>query len=232
MLEWQVGVERWARAGAPALPVHCIPFDAERFTPDYFAAAAIDCPAKIVRAVRKRQAEYFYGRLCARAALLGHGASPGPVGTGPQREPLWPPGFVGSITHSGGAAAAIVLPASEYRGVGIDIEAIAMPDTLDALRSTAVSDEEFAVLRGAGESTIPLLLTAVFSAKESFFKAAFAAVRRHIDFDAIELTQVDMAARTMSFIVRQPLCAGLMSGYRVRVVFSILAHGDVATVYA
>lgn len=232
--EFQVAVGYWERADAPALAVHSIRFDSTLFVPAYFSSAVIACPDGIAGAVRKRQAEYFYGRLCARAALANCNAPPGPLPIGPMREPLWPPGYLGSITHSQNAAAAIALPRDGYRGVGIDIEAIATADAdaQDALKAIVVSDKEFAILSAIGGTDIGLLLTAVFSAKESFFKAAFVTVQRYFGFDALELEHLDIHTRTMSFIVREALDAALPLGHRLRIIFSVLPHGDVATLYA
>ena len=55
-----------------------------------------------------RLAEFRHGRACARLALgrIGAGAHDIPVGA--SREPIWPTGVVGSISHAGTAAAAVV----------------------------------------------------------------------------------------------------------------------------
>src|ERR1700679_1440183 len=82
------------------LPVHLITFDIEYFCPEAFAATGIACPPSVARAVRSRQAEFFFGRLAARSVLAALNAPPGEVSVGASREPVWPPGIVGSISHT------------------------------------------------------------------------------------------------------------------------------------
>lgn len=111
-------------------PLYALAFDAARFQPQAFAAAAIACPDSIARSVRKRQAEFLFGRLAARLAL---GAALGPVqaqaeiAIGTAREPCWPAGSLGSISHGDGCAAAVALAAGQHQGIGIDLERLLAP---------------------------------------------------------------------------------------------------------
>ncbi|WP_244171285.1 hypothetical protein [Xanthomonas populi] len=64
----------------------------------------------MARSVRKRQAEYFFGRLAARQALQHQalvvtGTYPY-IATGSSREPIWPAQVIGSISHTNQLAAA------------------------------------------------------------------------------------------------------------------------------
>jgi 4'-phosphopantetheinyl transferase EntD len=49
--------------------------------------------------VEKRWREFAAGRSCARKALAASGHAPVAVLQGAGREPVWPQGIVGSITH-------------------------------------------------------------------------------------------------------------------------------------
>jgi 4'-phosphopantetheinyl transferase EntD len=73
-----------------------------------------------------RMREFASGRAYARRALTLLGVVDVDLVVGPHRAPLWPPGIVGSITHTlewgGGHVAAAVGRESEFRGVGIDVE--------------------------------------------------------------------------------------------------------------
>jgi enterobactin synthetase component D len=211
--------------------LHRIAFDPETFDAASFAAAEIACPLHIGKSGRKRQAEYFHGRLCARAAMRALGRD-GAVGTGAMREPIWPDGLVGSITHGAGLAASVALPSSSCRGIGVDIEQVT-EDGLDALRATVVSAREYALLASlAHRIEIGVLLTLVFSAKESFFKASFASVGRYFDFGAMEVRGLDEEQGTLAFSVTSALCAAWPAGAPLAVRFALWPGGRVATLFA
>ena len=73
--------------------------------------------AVIARAVEKRRLEYITTRHLARNALARLGFPPVAIGTGGNREPLWPAGVVGSMTHCRGYRAAAVARAGGVAGV-------------------------------------------------------------------------------------------------------------------
>ena len=169
-----------------------LPFDVAAHEEAAFARHGIPCPASIARSVRKRQAEFLAGRLTARAALAACGAPDAELAIGPTRQPVWPQGYLGSISHTSNLAVAVALPASRLRGVGIDLEHVVSPATLHALHATVVDDDERKRLAQAAlVHGWPVVLTAVFSAKESFFKASFATVGRLFDFHAVRVLRFD-----------------------------------------
>ena len=114
---------------------------------------------------RKRKAEHLAGRIAAVHALREYGIKTVP-GIGTQRQPVWPQGLFGSISHSASTALAVV----SRQPVGIDIEAIFTPQTATELASSIVTHAEKELLANSGLS-IEQALTLAFSAKESAFKA-------------------------------------------------------------
>lgn len=201
------------RTGALTLHIAAVTPPA-RFDAAAFARHGIELPDRIARAVPKRQAEYLAGRLCARAALAALGMPAAQVGTAALSAPAWPAGTTGSISHTGTLAAAVALPHADCRGIGIDLETVPDTDGLAALRAVALNDTERGLLAGAGGPGEDVLATLVFSAKESFFKAAAATVGRYFDFTAIEC--VDVGADTLTCIVREALAPDLQPGLRCR----------------
>jgi len=131
----------------------------------------------IASAVDKRRLEFSRGRQCARSALRRLGVPDGPLPSGSQREPVWPAGVVGSITHTQGLCVAAVGRQSSYAGVGIDVE-------LDAPLQPAVAERiATAVEMGALGSMDPLLAARlIFSAKEAFYKCQFYLTRQFLGF--------------------------------------------------
>ena len=70
-----------------------------------------------------RKEHYRSGRICAGEVLSKLGTRGQPVLRDPQtREPLWPEGISGAITHSGNWAAAAAGKTSDVSGIGIDLE--------------------------------------------------------------------------------------------------------------
>lgn len=67
--------------------------------------------------------DFDRGRLAAKHALAELGARVEEVPAGEDRAPVWPPGIVGAIAHTGGVAVAIVAAAAGFRGLGVDVEA-------------------------------------------------------------------------------------------------------------
>jgi 4'-phosphopantetheinyl transferase EntD len=128
------------------------------------------------RAVPRRVAEFASGRWCAERALRQLGISGGPVGIGPHREPLWPAGVVGSITHSGSFRAAAVAHAVDVAALGIDVEAHrALPSEVADIVLTPGERIQF-----AGDGGV--LQLAAFSTKEAIFKAWFSRTGLWLDF--------------------------------------------------
>ncbi len=131
----------------------------------------------VASAVEKRRLEFARGRQCARSALRRLGVADGPLLSGSQREPLWPTGVVGSITHTAGLCLAAVARQSGYISVGIDVEPAA-PLERDTAERIATEVEMHAL------DSLPPLLAArlVFSAKEAFYKCQFYVTEQFLGF--------------------------------------------------
>lgn len=131
-----------------------------------------------------RLEEFALGRRCARQALQELGMAPTGIGVGPQREPLWPMGIVGSISHATGIAVAAVAHAGEFASLGIDIEAGRALDPGLAGMVCLPGELEQAVRAGLDE---PLAALLAFSAKEAAYKALWPLLRRFLDFHDLEI---------------------------------------------
>lgn len=137
----------------------------------------------VARAVEKRRSEFTTVRTCARIALGELGIAPVAVLSGPKREPLWPAGIVGSLTHCDGYRAAAVARSGEVASIGIDAEPhLALPDGI--LPRVSLPGERHH-LRGLppGVHWDRLL----FSAKESVYKTWFPLARTWLGFEEARL---------------------------------------------
>jgi 4'-phosphopantetheinyl transferase EntD len=75
----------------------------------------------ISHAVEKRRHEFSAGRAYARLALAACGCTPQPIPVGADRRPVWPKGYVGSISRSDRLCAAVVSRADQYAGLSVSI---------------------------------------------------------------------------------------------------------------
>jgi 4'-phosphopantetheinyl transferase EntD len=150
----------------------------------------------------KRYVEFALGRQCAHRCLQQLGADATSLLPGPNGEPIWPAGFVGSITHCEGYCAAAV--AARALSVGIDAEpASALPD--DVLGIVAFG-EEIAWVEAQPDSTRGRLL---FSAKESVYKAWFPLTRSWLSFEDVRVEfNENTGSFTAHFLVSGPVVAG------------------------
>lgn len=158
---------------------------AERFDePDETAGWPVE-RAAIAHAVAARRRDYLGVRDCARSALSGLGLAPVAIGSGPTREPTWPPGVVGSLTHCAGYRAAAVASADQVRAIGIDAEPHAElpPGVLDVV---GLPGERAALAALPGPWHWDRVL---FCAKESVYKAWFPLTGQWLGFEeaSIEL---------------------------------------------
>ncbi len=216
-----------------SLPVCLIHFDASSFHPKMFSTAGIEQPAQIARSVHRRQAEFFFGRLAAHAAMILHGLQPHNVPVGPQRQPIWPEGVVGSISHTESLAAATVTPNRGLSGIGIDVESIIGGEDREALLRTTISDQEYAYLQTLqGIHDINTLLTMTFSAKEAFFKGAFVTVGRYFDFTAARLHTLNSECGSLELVLQETLCGAFVASQTCPIGYQILQDDVLLTCFA
>ena len=129
-----------------------------------------------------RKEHYRSGRICAGEVLSKLGARGQPVLRDPQtREPLWPEGISGAITHSGNWAAAAAGKTSEVLGIGIDLEDLERQVNSRISRHICHPEEQ-KWLQECGEDFLEQNLKIIFSAKESIFKAFFPYTRTYLHF--------------------------------------------------
>lgn len=182
-------------------------FHRDNFDLDLYSKFGIHLPKNIHSSALKRKSEFLAGRICAQSALQAKSVFEHQVHTGAYREPVWPVGLLGSISHSNSHAAAVVCDDRDIVGVGIDIEKIVeRPDILDAVISCALSPLEFRYIQSL-TTTVGLahLVTLIFSVKESFFKAAFGLVKTYFDFDCVHVVDIDLSNRVVYFEVKKEL---------------------------
>jgi len=138
----------------------------------------------VAGAVGRRIEQFTAGRVCARRALARLGVDAGtPVLQGEDRAPIWPDGFVGSITHTDFWCAVAVARASEVRAVGIDLEpSTPLKESIVNRICTPAEREWLSDVPDSG-----LMAKVVFSAKEAIYKCQYPLTREFLGFQAVTL---------------------------------------------
>ncbi|HEV2375014.1 MAG TPA: 4'-phosphopantetheinyl transferase superfamily protein [Streptosporangiaceae bacterium] len=175
--------------------------------------------AMVARAVQRRRQEFATGRRCARQALAALGFPARPLLTGPNREPLWPAGVVGSITHCDGYRAAAVAHVRDLASVGIDAEPNKpLPDGVLGVVALPGEVDQLAALTDADPTVCWDRL--LFSAKESIYKTWFPLARRWLGFtDAkVEVDRVEAAFTATLLVPGPPYGEGILRTLRGRFV--------------
>ncbi|MFC7527386.1 4'-phosphopantetheinyl transferase [Actinoplanes sp. GCM10030250] len=150
----------------------------------------------VATAAPGRRNEFVTARRCAREALASLGHPPVAIRSGPRREPVWPDGVAGSITHCSGYRGAAIARTDDVVSLGIDAEPHAPlpPRVIGAV--TAPGDvEHLAELTRADPSVH--WDRVLFSAKEAVYKAWFPLTRRWLGFTDARLA-IDPATHTFT----------------------------------
>ena len=137
----------------------------------------------------KRTREFNAGRWCA-ANVLGELKVTGEVGVAEDRSPIWPTGITGSISHSDLFVWCLAGRTDSLVSIGIDTEPVVDEATLKHLRNEILSDQEMQIGLDAGYNEFESF-TAIFSAKECFYKCAYQLQPVFIGFHDVEVVAMD-----------------------------------------
>jgi 4'-phosphopantetheinyl transferase EntD len=126
----------------------------------------IELPQGLLDAHSAKKAAFFAGRLCAKESCEKLGVLDAIVGQETSGRPQFPPGFVGSISHSAKYAFSIAGKETDWYSLGIDVE---KTDTsarkLEAIEKKILTSSE----RKKWEGNTHAIL-AIFTLKEAAFK--------------------------------------------------------------
>ena len=129
----------------------------------------------------KRKAEYSAGRNQSRRLIAALTGTVEPLLAGNYRQPLWPAGITGSISHSDDFCAVAVARDTTIQDLGIDVETF---ENLDpAVEELVLTPAEYGITRDLPGWASKL----IFSIKESNYKCCYHRVRAFIDFKQCEV---------------------------------------------
>jgi len=148
----------------------------------------------VAGAAQTRIEQFTAGRVCSRIALGRLGvASTTPIPRGEDRAPIWPPGFVGSISHTDTWCAAAVARGEDVRSIGIDLEpATPLKESLWRRVCTVKERGWLSELPEPG-----LTGKILFSAKEAVYKCQYPITTKFLGFHAVEVEIDDGSFRAV-----------------------------------
>jgi enterobactin synthetase component D len=139
-----------------------------------------------------RRRDWIAGRAALRALFAAAGAAPdAPLAADDRGAPVVPAGWVASISHKRGLAAAILAPDRGWT-VGVDVEH-ARPPRLD-LGTRILTDAEQLAASALPAAERGRRTTLAFAIKEAVYKAIDPLVRRYVGFREVELAIADDGA--------------------------------------
>jgi 4'-phosphopantetheinyl transferase EntD len=181
----------------------------------------------VARAAAKRIHEFAAGRMCARRALAEFGMAGAPLRAAADRRPLWPAGYVGSITHTTGLCVAVVAESRRIACVGVDSEIIGAAGE-ELWESICVSAERSwldslpAGERGAAS-------TLLFAAKEAFYKCQYPLTGEWLDFHDIRIEPLGWGGPRAAFEVHATRRIGMAERAAWPMTGEYLIHEEFVT---
>lgn len=171
----------------------CATFDPLYFSADFYECVTFNEPEHIQSAVLKRRAEFFAGRFIAAKILRQLGAKSVALPIGTHRNPIWPEGYIGSISHSNQVVMVAAALQNDIQLLGIDCEKVMQRKVAEKIFSQVASEEELACFT---KLNIPFetAITLIFSAKEAVFKAIYPKIEKYINFDSSKIIDVSIDA--------------------------------------
>lgn len=142
--------------------------------------------AYLRNAMPKRRREFTAGRLCSRRALTQFGIENFPLLVGNNKEPVWPAGIAGSISHTEGYCGVAVARKHRIETLGLDVE-LTWRLSRDCWRQICTRSE-LAWIDSLPSDKRQENVALLFSAKECLYKCQHPISRTWLDFHDVAVT--------------------------------------------
>lgn len=150
----------------------------------------------LAKASPSRVEEFRRGRFCALSALSKLGNYNNfIIEVDDDRSPVWPKDVVGSISHSKAYSCSAVASCQELIGIGVDLESSARVKEKLARMIKFNSD-----VKSDPRLSTEELLSLIFSAKESFYKALYPQVKCFFGFEDAAVTKINESSFSIELL--------------------------------
>ncbi|WP_392566638.1 4'-phosphopantetheinyl transferase superfamily protein [Utexia brackfieldae] len=157
----------------------------ERWQPNAPEIDQVDIPDSLKQAIPKRLVEFIAGRVLAKQLLLAQGCQQSVERGVSDNAPIWPAGFIGSISHSKGIAASALLPTTTTKALGLDVEHWLSSALARQIQDHICTAQELAHFDP--RMRLNQKVTLIFSAKEALYKMLYPQVRQFFGFSEARL---------------------------------------------
>ncbi|WJY68278.1 4'-phosphopantetheinyl transferase family protein [Corynebacterium auris] len=156
----------------------------------------------VSQAVDLRKGEFGDARWCAHQALRELGVDTGEaILRGERGMPLWPQGYIGSLTHTEGFRAAVAASTRHVVSIGLDAEpAKPLPEEVVGEIANARERVRIDRLRDCGMDWADRL---TFCAKEATYKCWFPMTRRWLGFTEAEM-DIRVDGTFLAYLLARP----------------------------
>ncbi|WP_305810507.1 4'-phosphopantetheinyl transferase family protein [Photobacterium leiognathi] len=202
-------IERYVGQSGSVVLAQCN-FDPAECDIELAAKFDVQVPLSVQRSAKKRQAEFIAGRYLAKLCLMELTGRYSNVAIGAHREPLWPNGLVGAISHTYSKAVALVAKKDDFPFIGIDVEHWLDRETSLKVGADIYDGNELDLLMTQGLS-LEVATSLIFSAKESLFKATFPFIGHYFGFESARVVKFDRGEKTLFLALEaylSQLCLG------------------------
>ncbi|MCP4986398.1 MAG: 4'-phosphopantetheinyl transferase superfamily protein [Colwellia sp.] len=208
-------------------------FNRDHYTDNLYLQAGISHFSGFSRSVSKRKAEYFAGRYLIRRTLLRLKEPAYDIPIGHNRAPVWPVGLQGSLTHTGNKGISAIAKHKVNYYLGIDIEEKLSEASRKEIENLICCQNEAERLQPSFEDK-EALVTFVFSAKESLFKALYPYVEVYFDFldaEVITLEEYRFEIKLVKSINSSYVSGMIFKGFfckKEEITFTIITNHQIS----
>jgi len=218
----------------PKIPIiQLVAYDSECYFDHLYEDYDIELPPSFHSWKAKRKAQFLAGRIAIQSAFRNLKIQPESIRVDRYKAPIWPNNLSGSISHQSGLSVACLLQTD--KAIGLDVQKLLNEEEGLSCESVVLTseDKEYIHHKSAENLTKQQYISLIFSAKESFFKAAFKSVAHYFDFDAVSVHSLNIRKQQLILRCETSLSRGFKKGDKtvIQFCFQRLIQTDVVLCY-
>lgn len=155
----------------------------------------------LTNAAKGRKEEFVAARACAIKAFKEFGLEVSNIKKDESRKPIWPKGFMGSLSHTKNIAMASIYKEGYCQSVGIDCEIMIKDDKFEKIKSYITRKEDIDFFHTIASNKLMLAHTLMFSAKESLYKAINPLCNEFFGFQEAYLSGINFEDETFEIVL-------------------------------